>query len=66
MQRWEYKVAYLVECPDAENLLNNLGKEGWELAAIEGTGAYFKRPIIEDTPVLAFSTDSPKQLMRVG
>jgi RNA polymerase sigma factor (sigma-70 family) len=47
---WEYKVTRLR--PDGQSDLNNLGKDGWELVAIDRTdagilSAYLKRPKVE-------------------
>lgn len=44
--RWEYKTISLSSYSDgsAENEFNNLGREGWELIAVTGPVAIFKRP----------------------
>ena len=48
MPKWEYLTINLRDLPittQASDMLNEVGKEGWELVAITGNGvAYFKRP----------------------
>lgn len=49
--RWEYKVIDLntftwttsARASESQDLLNQLGKEGWELVAVETIYFYFKR-----------------------
>ncbi|GHU62539.1 hypothetical protein AGMMS49983_04170 [Clostridia bacterium] len=52
MKKWEYKVVYKLEGPADEvkinkitAMLNELGKEGWELICIEKPLLYFKREL---------------------
>ena len=49
-QKWEYKVVCRPLHADysyVENILNQLGNEGWELVAIAPTGGFtLKRPLI--------------------
>ena len=40
---WEYQV---VEGQVAEDRLNELGREGWELVAVTEFSTYLKRPIL--------------------
>ncbi len=40
---WEYRVE---TAPDLDTL-NALGAEGWELAGVEATICYFKRPALD-------------------
>lgn len=51
MTKWEYRVISLsTEKAHDLRLLNDLGQDGWELAAIGGTYghvAYLKRPVKE-------------------
>jgi hypothetical protein len=49
MQKWEYKLVDHVDSPRerATGKLNKLGKEGWELIAIDFPYHYFKRPLAE-------------------
>lgn len=50
-EKWEYKVVFL-PLPDAEKLLNSLGKEGWELITVVTMGVrqdwvgFLKRKLI--------------------
>jgi hypothetical protein len=46
MQKWEYKVEYIVgEIYQIEAALNSLGGQGWELVVWWGESYYlFKRP----------------------
>lgn len=52
MQKWEYLDRYIVN-HNAE-FFGSLGRQGWELVAIDNRIAYFKRPISEPN---AFSVD---------
>jgi hypothetical protein len=61
MQRWEYKIAYRSESSDGwivdgkpagefakmedPVVINQLGKDGWELVAVAGYTYFFKRPV---------------------
>lgn len=52
MKQWEYKIEEIPDVWDSEDLLNQLGSQGWELVGIyrDDTGddayvyAVFKRP----------------------
>jgi len=43
IKTWEYQV---VEGQVAEDRLNELGREGWELVAVTEFSTYLKRPIL--------------------
>lgn len=48
-QKWEYKLvtSNLITIDIMQDILNQLGNEGWELVATAPSGAYvFKRPLI--------------------
>jgi uncharacterized protein DUF4177 len=48
MQKWEYKTVEPRNwnTPERDNILNQLGNEGWELVLMDGEYALiFKRPI---------------------
>ena len=63
MQRWEYKMAYRSEhvegwvidgqpAPELQKMddpevLNRLGREGWELVAVVGYTYFLKRPLAQ-------------------
>jgi hypothetical protein len=52
--QWEYKEETLHFKGAKQRLLNDLGKEGWELCGIMNDShatAYFKRPIIKSSIV---------------
>jgi hypothetical protein len=57
MDGWEYMTINLCELPlaaQASDVLNDAGKEGWELVAITSNGmAYLKRPTGTATPAQA-------------
>jgi hypothetical protein len=42
-KQFEYKIFYL--WIDKEDVLNRLGKEGWELVYVDGNECYFKREL---------------------
>jgi hypothetical protein len=49
--KWEYQILYF-DTNHPQDQLNKLGKDGWELVAInttesQGTNGYFKRPIAQ-------------------
>lgn len=54
--RWEYNAACLKSTQaSALSILDNLGKEGWELCGIANDPiqtAYFKRPIYQKPPMM--------------
>jgi len=53
MPRWEYSKINLNDVPrrgDDIDLLNDLGKEGWELVAVIGNNAAYLKRQIEDPP----------------
>jgi hypothetical protein len=45
MQKWEYKVLDAVATPLANVVLNQLGRDGWELVAADGYTFFLKRPL---------------------
>lgn len=54
MTQWEYKL--LAWAPESDyrvnhGILNEQGKDGWELVAFDKLFAYLKRPIPEKDPV---------------
>ncbi len=58
-QKWEYKVVCRPLHADysyVENVLNQLGNEGWELVAVTSAGSYtLKRPVIN----ISINTETP-------
>lgn len=47
-ERWEYKTALRMRSSHTPQLLNTMGAQGWELAAIAGDEFYFKRVTRKD------------------
>lgn len=56
--KWEYFVKDIgIEFHPANGqaeILNHYGQEGWELVSVQGSFAYFKRPILEKIPKEAY------------
>ena len=48
MTKYEYKA---VSADDNATEIKQLGLQGWEMVAVDDSVIYFKRPIIDKTPI---------------
>lgn len=52
MQKWEYDVkSGMAHTTPSRAMMNDMGRKGWELVAVENGVGYFKRPNREERPI---------------